>query len=200
MSQSYTVATRKRAKRDVREEVNWQRVRKFLDFSMKAPTPVDEAFICTLNHLALSGFPRHEESAGFYRNTNVVVRDNGRTVFIPPGPERVPVLMRAFVLRINSPMPTFPVSPYVEQMARILLDFFEIHPFFEANGRTGRALVTFLMMREGFGERPETSLEEAFDSDFDGYFATLDQAHKRNLGPWLSYFSRAVEETMRPPP
>jgi Fic family protein len=196
LRQSSVVERRTRAARDSREQVNLVRVRKFLSMSMSAP--VDEPFICTLNHLSLRGFPEHERSAGFYRSTNVVVKDNGRVVLSPPGPEKVPGLMKAFVQRINSPPSS--ASPYVARMAASLAEFFEIHPFFEANGRTGRALVTFLLEREGFVEREGRALEAAFDSDYRGYFETLDQAHQGDPLPWLRFFARAVEEAMRPPP
>ena len=86
--------------------------------------------------------PKH---VGQYRDCWVGVK-GGKYFF--PDPEVVPALMNSLIDRIvwwqdNSRFQAWDQN--VRAIARFHLDFEAVHPFADGNGRTGRALVYYLM-------------------------------------------------------
>jgi Fic family protein len=52
-------------------------------------------------------------------------------------------------------------------------EFINIHPFDDGNGRTGRALTSFLMYRGGWWLRGFVSAEQVFGGDVQSYYSAL---------------------------
>lgn len=76
-----------------------------------------------------------------YRRVQVAIRG---AEHIPPAPGMVPSLMMQFIHNYENT--TFE-SPY-ERAAQAHIDFERIHPFSDGNGRTGRILINFEMLRQ----------------------------------------------------
>ena len=83
-------------------------------------------------------------NAGAYRRVNVLISGAGH---IPPSVECVPEKMEAFFRWYGATRGT--LHP-VEFAARVHVDFVNIHPFKDGNGRTARLIMNFELMRVGF--------------------------------------------------
>lgn len=80
------------------------------------------------------------DKAGKYRNVIVTVGDN-----VPPPPYLVPHLVSNMILDIEE------AGKLSEDDCWLFHDRFEIiHPFFDGNGRTGRLLLNYLRLKNGF--------------------------------------------------
>lgn len=181
-----------RRRRSVRERQNWSQMQDFIGKALASSRRVDENFLFSLNRLALDGFADQRATRGRYRARAVVVRRMGNAMFIPPRPKQVPALMKQFIEAIN----TSNDCSDVEFVARLFLRFQQIHPFWDGNGRTGRALATFLLRQKGFREKKRQSLELFFDSNAEDCYDTLYQSKDGDPLPWILYFTAAVESTM----
>lgn len=179
-------------RRDLRERVNWSRVSDFITESLARSMPVTEDLLFSLNRLVLEDFTEHRRTRGRYRKALVVIRRMGNVVHIPPRATDIPLLMKQLLSSIDPP----PGPSAVGYVARVFLTLQEIHPFHEGNGRTGRALATYMLRQSGFREKRGHSLEQYFDANIEDYYDTLYQSRNGDPLPWLLFFATAVESVM----
>ncbi len=66
-------------------------------------------------------------------------------------------------------------------------EFINIHPFDDGNGRTGRALTSFLMYRGGWWLRGFVSAEQVFGSDVQSYYSALRMFGTKYPGQDVDY-------------
>jgi Fic family protein len=76
------------------------------------------------------------------------------------------------------------------ELARLHCDFERIHPFLDANGRTGRLVINLFLVRLSFP--PAIILKARRNS----YLKALDKADKGNLLPLAEIFARCVVENI----
>lgn len=100
---------------------------------------LDEWFIRELHSLVLADRPLE---SGAYRK--IAVRILG-AVHTPPDPVSVPDEMRALVARLRKSR-----RHPVERAALFHILFEAVHPFVDGNGRTGRLLLNFILMKHGY--------------------------------------------------
>ncbi len=85
----------------------------------------------------------HDDIAGRFRKDNEYVRVGNH---IAPGPEEIKQKLENMQSEYNA-------SSYeniIKRMAKIHLTFENIHPFVDGNGRIGRVILNYLLIREGF--------------------------------------------------
>jgi predicted TIM-barrel fold metal-dependent hydrolase/fido (protein-threonine AMPylation protein) len=181
-----------RRHRDVLEKVNSSRVSDFITESLGRSRPVNEDFLFSLNRLVLEDFAEHYRSRGHYRKTSVVIRRMGNVVHVPPKATDIPLLMKQLLSTIELPLGQSSVG----HAAQVFLRLQEIHPFYEGNGRTGRAVATYLLRQSGLREKRGRSLEQYFDSNIEDCYDTLYQSRNGDPLPWLLFFAEAVESVM----
>ncbi|MGH3032321.1 MAG: Fic family protein, partial [Gaiellaceae bacterium] len=109
--------------------------------------------------------------------------------FVPPPPEEVPALLddlSAFVSRDD--------LPPVIQAAVAHVQFETIHPFYDGNGRVGRALIHVVLRRRGVAGRilPPVSLVLAARAG--DYVRGLTSFRYRTEEDWYELFGRALDE------
>lgn len=92
-----------------------------------------------IKHIGILINKNIDEIAG-YRTVNVLIKG---AEHIPPAPNQVPSLMMQFVYNYENT--TFS-SPF-QRAAQAHLQFERIHPFTDGNGRTGRLLINYEMLR-----------------------------------------------------
>jgi len=158
--------------------------------------PVTEERICQLHALIFTG-KRAKPTP--YRDGQNVIRDgSGAIVYLPPEAGDVPALMREMVDWIHKSENEQPI-PVVAGVAHY--QFVTIHPFYDGNGRTARALATWLLYRGGYDLGKFYALEEFYFQDLDGYYNALvthpnhNYYFGRNLAdmtPWLVYFVKGM--------
>jgi Fic family protein len=68
-----------------------------------------------------------------------------------------------------------------------------IHPFNDGNGRTARALATYVLYDRGYDFRRLFALEDFYNEDRPSYYAAIAigknyKARRTDFTPWLEYF------------
>jgi len=79
-------------------------------------------------------------------------------------------------------------------VASLLVEFLQIHPFQDGNGRLSRALTNLLLLKEGYLYMPYVSHEKIIEDNKPEYYLALRQSQKTFLSanetiiPWLDFF------------
>ncbi len=103
-------------------------------------TALTERVIKDIHSLVLMG---DRENRGVYRRVPVMIMESDHT---PPQPYLVPKLMEELVLDYNEKLHC---TDIIEVASELHLRFESIHPFIDGNGRTGRLLLNFELMKCG---------------------------------------------------
>ena len=112
----------------------------YLEHVVKDPEmALSERLVRELHALVLIDRP---EDRGCYRRIPVRILN---AIHTPPQPFQVPSLMERLIAESRRTT----LHPIVAA-ARFHLDFEAIHPFVDGNGRTGRLLLNFTLMRHGY--------------------------------------------------
>ena len=92
--------------------------------------------------------------------------------------------------------------PVPIQAAVIHYQFATIHPFEDGNGRTARALATYVLMENGYDFNGFNSMEEYYAMDLNGYYENLQMGlpalyydgrnNPPHLEQWISFFIRIM--------
>jgi Fic family protein len=126
--------------REIFEAKNLARVVEYI--SHKAlERELDRETILLLHKMLLSNI--RDEIAGRFRTLNEWVRVGSH---IGSGPADIDEKMVAALVRYYAD----PTESIVLRVARFHLEFEAIHPFVDGNGRIGRVLVNYLLIREGY--------------------------------------------------
>jgi Fic family protein len=155
--------------REVREVENHRRA---FDYAMTYRGDVSKTFICRLHRLMTSGILGPRES-GVFRKVQVFIR--GADV-VPPRPEEVEGQFKELMLWYRGNKRRY--HPVV--VAAYMHTAFEgIHPFVDYNGRVGRLLLNFILLKHGF---PPIAIAYRRRAE---YYAALRAAVKGNLKPFV---------------
>jgi Fic family protein len=152
------------SEREIFEAKNLARVVEYI--SRKAlEQELDRATILLLHKMLISNI--RDDVAGRFRALNEWVRVGSHVGSAPADiEERV-----AFALTQYHADPT---ESIVLRVARFHLEFESIHPFVDGNGRIGRVLVNYLLIREGY-----VPINIAF-VDRSKYYDAFSEYHKRH--------------------
>lgn len=82
-------------------------------------------------------------------------------------------------------------------IAYIHAQFETIHPFLDGNGRTGRLLVTILLIHKKILEKPVLFLSSYFKKHKKIYYEKLNDYHDGDVFGWLEFFVDGVIETAK---
>lgn len=122
---------------------------------------------------------------GVYRPVQVYLHGSS---YIPPPPEQVPKLMKSFLRGLNdNPKKHDPVK----LAALTHLDFESIHPFVDGNGRTGRLIANWALMKSGYPPVVIAKRERV------RYFRMLEEAQTKLVNyRVVRFFKRKVEDAL----
>lgn len=132
---------------------------------------IDEAVVREIHRRVLSEIDPMLTPGSYRRGPNRVVDASGRTIFTTPPSGDVPGLMRAFGLWTRTGSDGRPAAVAA---AVAHLEFVAIHPFYDGNGRTARAIARLLLLRGGFGFDGLVSLDGQLDHERVPYFAAIN--------------------------
>ena len=132
--------SRKVSVREVFETKNLARVVEYLKTKIDA-RDTDKELILLLHKMLISNID--EKIAGRFRVPGEYVRVG---THIAPAPEKVEPMVDALLLEYSSRQS----AHFAERIAQFHLGFEHIHPFCDGNGRMGRVLINFQLMRFGF--------------------------------------------------
>lgn len=125
------------------------------------------------------------KQAGKYRKQRVIITG---TDFIPPGPERIPELMKSFIAGIQE---TRAKHHPVEFAAIIHKELVTIHPFIDGNGRAARLLMNLALLQAGY---PPAIIPPILRRD---YLDTLNKTHKGDDRPFINFISGVCYESAK---
>ncbi len=195
--------------RDASEVQRYYLALEQLDAWTEAGQPITEERIRKLHALLYRGKRARPTP---YRDGQNVIRDsNGTLIYLPPEAHDVPPLMAELVNWIRASESVWP-PPVIAGIAHY--QFVTIHPFYDGNGRTARALATWILYRNDYALGGFFSLEEFYAQDLSGYYAALvthphhnyyEGRAEADITPWLRYFlhgmavifQQAAEEVKR---
>ena len=183
--------------KEIMEIENCYKAHRFIDsISDDGNIPIDEHVMRHINALIL-GDDDPMLTPGQYRKGENYVRHymTGKRVYTPPNQGDVPALMREFSIWLRGEHKD--ISP-VMVAGTAHLRLVEIHPFWDGNGRTARALTTLILQRLGYGFNKLLSLERFFSLDLPNYFEGINSVvsdhfeQGRDVTAWLEYFAKAL--------
>ncbi len=102
---------------------------------------LNHELVLRLHQMLLGGI--NDDIAGRYRRAGEYVRVGPH---IAPAPEQVEFMMEQIIIACNSDFESW----FLDNIARFHLEFESIHPFCDGNGRIGRVLINFQLLKLGF--------------------------------------------------
>lgn len=182
------VLARPRA-REEREVRNANRVMEFVAETLRAEPerPLSEAMIGRIHELTTEGIDYENNVPGRYRTHAVSAGD-----YVPPrAGEDVRRLMTAFVEWLNNP-PATNWPPLVRALAAHFY-FISIHPFGDGNGRTARAIESYLLYQARLNRLGFFSLANFYYRERAAYIAALDEVRFRSGGDLTPFIRFAAD-------
>jgi Fic family protein len=160
-------ASREREEKEVR---NAELVMQFVvEAVRKEPsTPLTEQLICRIHELTTEGIDYQNNTPGHYREHPV-----SAGTYVPPQTgEEVRRLMTEFIQWFNEGPPRF----WPPATRAIVAHFYvvSVHPFGDGNGRTARAVESFLLYQGGINARGFYSLSNYYYRNRQEYVSLLD--------------------------
>jgi Fic family protein len=175
---------------DERANLNAIQAYEFVDYLSDQPdVPIDELVVRELNRYILRGAPETVTPGAYRKGQNKVGK------FDPPDQGDVPTLMRSFAEWLRSEQEE--LNPVLKAgIAHIHL--VAIHPFWDGNGRTARALATLILQRSRLHFKKLLSLEAFIFSVREDYFTAIEKtlgasfSPQYDATPWLEFFVRSL--------
>lgn len=147
---------------------------------VKKKQVINENTILKLHRITMKGL-FDVEVVGKYRNVPVWIRGSS---YAPPPPEQVPMLMKKIVRRINTNPEHF--DP-ITLSAIMHLDFESVYPFGDGNGRVGRLLSNWILMKYNY---PPIIIE---NREKKKYFQALENAQmSHDVSGIVRFFKKKV--------
>lgn len=157
-------------------------------------TPVSEDLICRFHQILTQGIDYRNNTPGRYRTHSVNVG-----AYRPPASgEEVRHLMTEFVWWLNTGHP----AGWDQVLQAIVAHFFlvSIHPFGDGNGRTSRAVESFLLYKAGVNVRGYYSLSNYYYQNRPDYVAYLNRVQlwgDNDLTPFVAFAVRGLVQELK---
>lgn len=126
--------------REVFEAKNLARVSEYIQNKAKEKE-LDSEMILLLHKMLITNID--DGIAGRYRKNGEYVRVG---TYIAPPPEQVEGMISNAILEYKSDIETY----FIDKIAKYHLEFEHVHPFVDGNGRIGRVLINYQLIRLGF--------------------------------------------------
>ncbi len=162
-------------------------------FSDQLDIPIDELVIRHLNREFMLGAVETLTPGAYRKGQNRV------SEYMPPDAGDVPSLMRSFALWLRGEAEINPILK--AGIAHIHL--VAVHPFWDGNGRTARALATLVMQRSQHHFRKLLSIEKQLSLIRDGYFSAIERtlgtrfSEDYDASRWLEFFTEVLRDNSR---
>jgi Fic family protein len=151
--------------REVYEAKNLARVIGYIRNKCKE-TEINKETILLMHQMLIGGID--DEIAGRFRNVGEYVRVG---TYVAPAPEHIERMIEALILEYSSDFTKY----FLDKVAKFHLDFENIHPFNDGNGRIGRVIICFQLQRLGF---PVITIRDREKKEY--YKAFSDYSEKKN--------------------
>lgn len=145
-------------------------------------TEVGTKLILLLHQMLIGGI--NDDIAGRFRAQGEYVRVG---THVAPAPEHVERMTESIIAEYTSNLPAY----FLDKIAKFHLDFETVHPFCDGNGRIGRALICFQLLRLGF---PMIIIRDREKKEY--YQAFGDYKDKKNTKTMERVLSLALTEAL----
>lgn len=194
--------TRIPAEQEVR---NYWEALSYLTREKQKGIQITDTFIQKLHSIIIQQGAGRKPSKSEYRGPTppgvlFAVFDNitGQPDYIPPEYSDVPALMSQFIEWIKKEEEL----PAPIKAAIATYQFLTIHPFEDGNGRTARALASYILSLADYDVKGFHSMEEYYVENLQGYYQNLQMGlpqlyysgrnEPKDLAPWIEYFVRIM--------
>lgn len=170
---------------------------KALDYGLERikDFPLSLRFIRELHNKLMKGARvTHFSSPGEFRKSQnwIGAVNIKNATFVPPPPEEMKSALGDLEKFLYDEDSTLSLIHIAYSHAQ----FETIHPFLDGNGRTGRMLITFLLMKKDLLESPVLFLSSFFKKHKKLYYKNLDAYHNDgDVFAWLNFFLDGVIQT-----
>lgn len=134
---------------------------------------------------------------GKIRTEQNAVKRNGQVIYLPPPASQLDVLLREFIVWFNRTAQES--SSPVSAAAICHFWFVWIHPFTDGNGRVGRLLTTFLLLKRQTESIRYFALSDYYNRHQGQYYDALAATNicnpktpamsfARDMSPWIRFF------------
>lgn len=165
--------------REIYEAINHKNALELVFRKLKNNDELDERFIKKINETINKNI---KETEGF-RSVQVFIQGSEH---IPPEPEKIPNLMNYYIYNYNHDEQNI-----FEKIAKYHIEFEKIHPFEDGNGRTGRLLINYELLKNNL---PPIVIGK---EDRVKYFEFLRNSDYVGLAKWIEELSKNEEERMK---
>ena len=165
--------------REIYEAINHKKAFELVFNNLSNCEAFDERFIKKLNETINKDI---KDTEG-YRTVQVFIRGSE---YIPPEPEKIPNLMTYFVYNYNNDE-----QDIFYKIATYHINFEKIHPFEDGNGRTGRLLLNYELLKNNI---PPVVISK---DDRVKYFKFLSDNDIDGLAEWFKVLSNIEMERMQ---
>lgn len=164
--------------REIYEAINHKKALELVFKNLQNNEEFDERFIKKLNET----INRDIKDTEGYRSVQVFIQGSEH---IPPEPEKVPNLMNYYIYNYNHDEQDIFVK-----IAKYHIEFEKIHPFEDGNGRTGRLLINYELLKNNL---PPVIITK---EDRVKYFEFLRNDDNTRLAEWLKELLNKEKERM----
>lgn len=164
--------------REIYEAINHKKALELIFKNLQDNEDFDERFIKKINET----INRDIKDTEGYRTVQVFIQGSEH---IPPEPEKIPNLMNYYVYNYNHDE-----QDIFNKIAKYHIEFERIHPFEDGNGRTGRLLINYELLKHNL--QPVVIAKE----DRIKYFEFLRNNDSSGLSQWLQELSIKEKERM----
>jgi Fic family protein len=147
--------------------------------------PIDEETVKGIHALVAKNDSRAHPPGAYASGQRFV----GGSAAVPAPPGKVPEYMAALLSSV-------PKRPRLEDMASFHLVFEDIHPFNDANGRTGRLLLNLMLIKEGYPPVTIKSEEKERAAYYRAIHDFTEPGGDRDTAPLLSVIARCEERAL----
>lgn len=164
--------------REIYEAINHKKALELVFKNLQDNEEFDERFIKKINET----INRDIKDTEGYRTVQVFIQGSEH---IPPEPEKIPNLMNYYVYNYNHDE-----QDIFNKIAKYHIEFERIHPFEDGNGRTGRLLINYELLKHNL--QPVVIAKE----DRIKYFEILRNNDSIGFSQWLQELSIKERDRM----
>lgn len=165
--------------REIYEAINHKKALELLFNYLQNNEELDERFIKKLNET----INRDIQDTEGYRTVQVFIQGSEH---IPPEPEKVPNLMMYYIYNYNHDE-----QDIFTKIAKYHIEFERIHPFEDGNGRTGRLLLNYELLKNDIPPIVITKEDRV------KYFEFLRDNDSTGLAEWFKELSTREDDRIK---
>ena len=179
---------------DVKEVLNYVRAMEH-GIERLEELPISSRLICEIHEVLMKGVRGGPATPGLMRTSQNWIGSPGCTLmdatYVPPP---IPEMKQCFS-DLERYIHSNPQEPALIQCALVHYQFEAIHPFVDGNGRIGRLLIMFMLLKKKLLSQPLLYLSDFFEQHRDEYYKLLlNVSQKGDWKAWITFFFNGVRQ------